>query len=86
MYEGSTLHFDGSEWIKFQRTCEISNTFTYEFWVKAEEEQILDEERNTGTDGIGGRKFWWDRISTRWELRAAESPWVRTESRCSNIA
>ncbi|AKG35984.1 glycosyltransferase [Paenibacillus durus] len=57
MYNGSTLHFDGNEWIKFQRTCEISNTFTYEFWVKAEEEQILDEERNTGADGINGRKY-----------------------------
>ncbi|AHV98685.1 glycosyltransferase [Paenibacillus sabinae] len=57
MYEGSTLQFDGNSWIKFQRTCEISNNFTYEFWVKAEEEQILDEERNTGTDGLSGRKF-----------------------------
>ncbi|AIQ14195.1 glycosyltransferase [Paenibacillus durus] len=57
MYEGSTLHFDGNEWIKFQRTCEFSNTFTYEFWVRAEEEQILDEERNTGADGIHGRKY-----------------------------
>ncbi|NGM83672.1 glycosyltransferase [Paenibacillus sp. 7124] len=57
MYEESTLRFDGNGWIKFQRTCEISNNFTYEFWVKAEEEQILDEERNTGTDGISGRKF-----------------------------
>ncbi|MDT3428367.1 glycosyltransferase involved in cell wall biosynthesis [Paenibacillus forsythiae] len=57
MYEQSTLQFDGSEWIKFQRTCDISNTFTYEFWVKAEEEQALDEERNTGADGTGGRAY-----------------------------
>ncbi|AIQ65270.1 hypothetical protein PSTEL_21245 [Paenibacillus stellifer] len=57
MYERSILHFDGNEWIKFERSCRISDTFTYEFWVKADEAQIMDEERNTGADGIGGRNF-----------------------------
>lgn len=57
MFDNKTLHFDGNELIRFQKTCDISNTFTYEFWVKAEEEQILDPERNVGADGLHGRKY-----------------------------
>ncbi|MBY9078663.1 glycosyltransferase [Paenibacillus sp. HN-1] len=57
MYERNALRFNGEEWIKFERSCKISNTFTYEFWVKADEDQIMDEERNTGADGIGGRSY-----------------------------
>ncbi|MDF9844972.1 MULTISPECIES: glycosyltransferase [unclassified Paenibacillus] len=57
MFGNKALHFDGNSLIKFQRTCGIQDTFTYEFWVKAEEEQIMDQEQSTGADGIGGRPY-----------------------------
>ncbi|ASA19866.1 glycosyltransferase [Paenibacillus donghaensis] len=57
MYEYDTLHFEGNGWIKFQKMCDIYNTFTYEFWVMAEEEQMLDQEQNVGEDGLQGKKY-----------------------------
>ncbi|MCM3748797.1 glycosyltransferase [Paenibacillus pasadenensis] len=57
MLDSKQLQFDGAEWIVFQKSCEIQNTFTYEFWVKAEEEQVLDLEKSAGNDGLTGKKY-----------------------------
>ncbi|SDS03429.1 Glycosyltransferase, GT2 family [Paenibacillaceae bacterium GAS479] len=54
---GNKTYFDGFTWNMFPKANQISNTFTYEFWVKAEEEQLLDAERSLGNDGLIGKRY-----------------------------
>ncbi|WP_313641325.1 glycosyltransferase [Paenibacillus sp.] len=58
MIELGALHFSGNETITFQKSIwELFDTFTYEFWVKAEAEQTLGFEQENGTDGITGKRY-----------------------------
>lgn len=57
MSDNKTLLFDGTKRIVFQKTCDVKNTFTYEFWVKAEETQIMDQEQSDGVDGLFGKNY-----------------------------
>lgn len=57
MFDNKTMLFDGTRYITFQKSCDIKNSFTYEFWVKAEEEQIMDQEQSTGVDGLWGKSY-----------------------------
>lgn len=58
MIELGALHFSGNETITFQKTIwELFDTFTYEFWVKAEAEQTLDFEQENGVNGVTGKRY-----------------------------
>jgi glycosyltransferase involved in cell wall biosynthesis len=55
---GNELRFTGNEYmIICNHIRSISNSFTYEFWVKAEAEHQMDFESHTGATGIHGKKF-----------------------------
>lgn len=57
MIDNKTLFFDGTKRVVFQKTCEIKNSFTYEFWIRAEETQSMDQEQSDGVDGLLGKNY-----------------------------
>jgi glycosyltransferase involved in cell wall biosynthesis len=55
---GNNLHFTGQESVTLYTShTSICDTFTIEFWVKAEEEQQMDFEASEGDSGIQGKRY-----------------------------